>query len=1111
MSSVASARADLISLVSEQLVGPRAPNEILTESPQSRYIIGQLAPEAMAEIDAPEELDDPSADDLAAINSGDVQDGAPPDEGTREATTIGAARRASLSSIGIAFVVPASTRLSVSANWGEYQQTPDGAFQRIPQSADLEIAFTGPCNLTAKNCGRAELRWVARTVGNLLLCSVFFVNATPELQVDGTDRLFQVCFSLRGANGNRPFLTRDQIVQKPHPEIEDLLYRNRREFAVGLNCAVIEGDIDEAGLAAGELRTATMPVVEAWSTVAQPFDDTDLLSMTYLARARNAAELVDRLRKGFRGYSQWAANLEKSIESLEPALRPLARSQITEIEKRNTRLESGLARLADTPTAFASFIFANECMARSRFRTSREPGPLEAPWDDALGGKWYPFQLAFLISQIPDIVDETDPNRGLVDVLFFPTGGGKTEAYLGVAAFAMAWRRLSGQLPYGGAGVTVLMRYTLRLLTNQQFSRAASVVAAAELLRQHGWNIADLGHVPFSIGLWVGPMTPSTYQTALENLADARRAHGKCDLGCDLSKSPKDAPPLREDSDKNFMVLTECPWCGSKLCVSSIRELKSPDRVEVVCQRAGCPFSASGPIGRLPVWFVDSDVYRECPTILIGTVDKFATLPYRGEAKAIFGLVDGYCKSCGFTSDASPHRKRCGSTGSSEGATRGADLVIQDELHTITDNIGSVYGLYETALEFLARRGTSLQKYIAATATVKNVDRQIYQLYGGRRAAVFPPVGLDAGDTFFSRDAAPSSDLPGRAYVGVYAPTKSRLTTFVAVLSSLLASAWRIREIDGETAADSFLTLIGYFNTIRDLGAVKSLLADDVPPVLKRISEEERWSERVLENFEDELTGRVESGEVPQRLALLGRKFSEGSACDFMACTNMISVGVDVPRLGLMMVDGQPKSTAEYIQATSRVGRSSPGLVFAVYNAMRPRDVSHYEHFYDYHRSYYRFVEAGSVTPFSDGCVSRYFPGAFVSGFRLSDAESGNDGAERFKLDELGLSTRLGGVFSSRAKLFGQHESETVTAAIDELTSSWALCNDRLQYTKPVSVTVKGKKIKVKSRPGGRAVISPPEERNEQSQLPQEERALFTAPRSMRNVEATVPLRVRGA
>lgn len=651
------------------------------------------------------------------------------------------------------------------------------------------------------------------------------------------------------------------------------------------------------------------------------------------------------------------------------------------------------------------------------------------------------------------------------------------------------------------------MRYTLRLLTTQQFARAASLICAAESIRLIPGDVPllDSNSEPFSVGLWVGPLTPGTLEDAAKQLQTEQASHRDCARNCATSQRARASTVARASvTHATLLPLTACPWCGATLCADDLSIDISHFGLVTNCPNAACLFSVGDREGRksgIPLVFIDDEIYRTCPTVLVATIDKFATLPFRGDAKALFGYVNGRCTGCGFTTDAASHRKHPGTAVVPVSANDPIDLIIQDELHTINDTIGSIYGLYETAVEYLATRASHAPKYVAATATVKNVETQISRLYCNRAASVFPPTGLEAGDTFFSRESVPDKENPGRLYVGVYAPTVSRLSTFVSVLSTVLAAGLGNIKQGNWERADPYMTVVGYFNTIRDLGGIKALLGDDIPPRLKTLAERNDWPVRILRDWEDELTGRIESSHVPERLERLAKKFTAQSfGVDVMACTNMISVGVDVSRLGLMVVDGQPKTTAEYIQATSRVGRRSdaPGLVLMVYNAMRPRDVSHYEHFYHYHDTYYRYVEAGSITPFSDGAITRYLASAYIAAYRLSGAKSRNEDAstEAVSVDRR---LELDDVFLNRVSMFGPHERASVQAHLEQLGELWAAADNSLRY----------------AYGGGRFGSSRPRSSNPtyiiraaDTDVPAGVQAWYTAPRSMRNVEAEVPLRL---
>ncbi|SBW27110.1 hypothetical protein FDG2_5171 [Candidatus Protofrankia californiensis] len=371
----------------------------------------------------------------------------------------------------------------------------------------------------------------------------------------------------------------------------------------------------------------------------------------------------------------------------------------------------------------------------------------------------------------------------------------------------------------------------------------------------------------------------------------------------------------------------------------------------IICPDLDCAFGAVAGDGEgLPVVVVDEEIYRLLPSMIIGTVDKFAQLPWKGETLALFGRVSRRCERHGYVTDdlaetdwentSHPADRKTGAPAArTVGVTalRPPDLIIQDELHLISGPLGSLTGLYKTAVDRLAtwENGSGRQdrpKVIASTATVRRAPRQIEALFY-RRTEVFPPSGLDADDSFFAR-ARPTRDAPnarpGRRYVGI------------------CAHGTRIRSTRLTRA-------------------------------------QERGLARRYDPLVTELTSRLSSGDIPAVLDQLAVPFtaSRGKGdrrpIDVLLATNMISVGVDVSRLGIMVVAGQPKSTAEYIQATSRVGRNDPGLVFTVFNWARARDLSHYETFDHFHATFYRQIEALSVTPFADRAVDRGLTGVLVA------------------------------------------------------------------------------------------------------------------------------------
>jgi hypothetical protein len=397
--------------------------------------------------------------------------------------------------------------------------------------------------------------------------------------------------------------------------------------------------------------------------------------------------------------------------------------------------------------------------------------------DDALAAAaWRPCQLAFLLMNLESVSRPDCSERNIVDLIWFPTGGGKTEAYLGLSAIAIFYRRLVD--PEDG-GTTVLMRYTLRLLTTQQFQRAASLICACEFIRRSGRH--RLGNTSISIGLWVGgAVTPNSHQEAVYALNR-------------LYQSP---------TDNQFIVLA-CPWCGAAMGPAKagnswkVKGYSKPSRVVYRCEDNDCPFSSE--LG-LPLNVVDEAIYENPPTVVIGTVDKFAMMPWRPEARTLFGLAHGYAPP---------------------------DLIIQDELHLISGPLGSMVAHYETAIEALCRalREGCGPKIIASTATISRAEEQIAALYDGRSAFLFPPQGLQLGNSFF---ACEDQSKPGRCYLGVFASAlPSHVTAQIRVASALLQSVKSIG-VDDPLLIDPFWTLMIYFNSIRELGHAATLIRADI-------------------------------------------------------------------------------------------------------------------------------------------------------------------------------------------------------------------------------------------------------------------------------------------
>lgn len=828
----------------------------------------------------------------------------------------------------------------------------------------------------------------------------------------------------------------------------EMIYRERVEFAVGHGVSVHAVTEDDATRAT-ELRTVVMPQYEVPFTETPGGEAEDRpamrqmltdgsLDMLRLAKM-SQEELVAALSVLTDDYAAWIEEQRARIGTEVADYAQQAEEAMDRCEAIMLRLREGVGLLAESAEALAAFQFANQAMGlqriHSRYALERRRGKrieLSELAKDARNYSWRPFQLAFLLLSIPGLTDprhadRIKPLQAHADLLWFPTGGGKTEAYLGVAAFTMAIRRLQGNL--GGydasRGLAVIMRYTLRLLTLQQFQRATALVCAMEHIRRTALTKRDksLGEVPFTIGLWVGNKVAPGKTDDSHAFVEAIRAE-RYTAGM---TSPAQ--------------LTSCPWCGSEIAPGRDIDVdKMIKRTAIYCgdKQGKCDFSRgrSSKLAHpgLPVMVVDEEMYHRPPSMMIATVDKFAMMAWRGEVRNLFGHVSRECSRHGLLwpgADCnSGHKAAKGhptATVATVSPVRPPDLIIQDEFHLISGPLGTMVGLYESAVDELCSwtlDGQSIRpKVVASTATVRRAHQQVSNVFM-RQVAVFPPHGLDVEDNFFSVQR-PIDKRSGRRYLGICAPGSSRPAMLIRVYTAAMTAAQALFERFG-SLADPYMTMVGYFNSLRELGGMKRLAEDDVQTRAYRVQmslvERPGLAQRSIMNIR-ELTSRVSNQDIPKYLDQLEVKFepewdaSQGKylcrwdekdkgklrPIDIVLATNMLSVGVDVNRLGIMAVNGQPKGTAEYIQATSRVGRQSPGLVCTVLTWAKPRDLSHYETFEHYHATFYKHVEAQSVTPFSPRALDRGLTGTMLSLMRGKyDDFAPNVGAENLqKADQL--------------------------------------------------------------------------------------------------------------
>lgn len=962
-------REEFVREVRTRLIGPAATYEELREIPHKRYLTGMIFPKNASSGSATADEDDLAGDSSTDEDQEEIE--SPMDMLFQKLPA----------SVGLTFaLVEQEVRIVVELGGARYERREaeiiaeeavskikpkllHRIWKRVPLAdgdADEIVEFSassdGPQEKTVFG-GRASLRLNIRRAQGVRIATVSLVNESEtgeEEVVQVEDILFQVRMRCRPDSGVTAYPDPPTISEDVEAEELALQYRALPAFAVGHGCGVEWPEAISAHVKS--VAVDFMPAVEVppVTTNIDSLPD-DVKAALCIVRLQSPEfNPIPAFSRFVSAYQEWRDHL--AIEDFPKRFRKPRDQILHRIDSVIERMSDGVELLLSEPSAMDIFRLANRAMllsvTRSAANRDRKPGQayedisLDAISPDSF--TWRPFQLAFFLLSLRGLWTPAHADRSIVDLIWFPTGGGKTEAYLAVAAFEMIRRRvIDGER---GNGTAVIKRYTLRLLTIQQFERAGSLICALESLRR-----AEMvpGKMPFSLGLWVGQdSSPNDYKHAIGDLNKISSAIGKVE-GVKV--------PLKQ-----------CPACATAIVPSPKDEghdkvgmRMAGDALELFCPNPYCSFHES-----LPISFIDEHLYQHPPTMLLGTIDKFAMLAWRDEARAFFGT---------------------------DRSVSPPSLIIQDELHLISGPLGTLAGIYEAAIDTAIGRLGNRAKYICATATIRRADDQIRKLYG-REAVLFPPPGLNAADSFYSKAQTNES---GRLYIGMmgqgHTPTFSNVITSAALLAAGGVMRERVAEL-----ADTWWTLVVYHNSKRELGKTLSLARDDIPARLSALGEKRTVSGVGVK----ELSANLKDSEIPEALHQLGTSIPDQSALDFVACTNMLSVGVDVQRLGLMLVNGQPKTVSEYIQASSRVGRDSkrlPGIVLALFSPSKPRDRSHYEFFRAFHKGYYRHVEPTSVTPFAQPAQSRGLHGAFLALVRMVSSLHANNDASKIgaRMDEI--------------------------------------------------------------------------------------------------------------
>jgi hypothetical protein len=1224
----------LIRNLIKDLIGPsEGCEEVLNVSPFSKYLTGFIVPKDFREIDPNfalqpiEDGDDEEAQEEPEINFSELirlNPGNPP------------------SSVGLLFTVNPSDKnlvklkIAVSAavylrenNQNENSEEGKRRFKRQPFCKIFEIEI--PVKETYFH-RRFEVLNKELVLNNDEKINLkLFLDIRAVRSKKGID-ITAVLYNATEINeDNDPERFKKQMaatVYQPQIRINlingELISDNNAPKVKGLNCAAVYKEEDIQNKYKEEIENGILPEIFGWSDgiCCQRKGEISAEELEYFKTPDIRTEFLPIYERIFPNFEMESCKgiLTAQILAENPDIDALEECFVSEYEKWVNessfekeeykekhieiirRIKESLDLLRKDKEVRLAFSFANKVMdIQYRWKTGK---PLI----------WRSFQLAYLLFVLKSVADSSDIYRDYCDLLYVPTGGGKTEAYLAVISFYLALRRLKEEKK--GFGTGVISRYTLRLLSVQQFQRAAGVITAAEYLRAIDWKPSWLeeakqtplwGTERFSIGLWVGRnITPNTYGEALDILKNPEEARKKkkplptiltvCPSCGSILALPPDTPEQEQagakgipwDGDKKFYI----PVIADKDCAETLKQhqplkiakdieiefipfkrvksdlfsdsevgilavrfnknslsykdiqdlfekeftagkkfLKCFDPISVNpafpgylltffgsgkkqkflihCPNPECdlnnintrygfgyrsnsdypealkggitfarlihyleiksvlkeikenlkrrkysdikklldeleaiindePQNIQQSINKLvkkineyvrsskklkkndkisvnvnifiniennlknylkdkvliPVLTVDEELYKNPPSLLIATVDKFARLPFKSDIEAIFGRLNKYNKQnleyeC-------QHR-----SAREEYYFTPPGLILQDELHLIQGPLGSLVGLYETVVDALCSEvdapspmsrvpdgyteipGELLKKYpkyIASTATISGADVQIKALFN-RNSFIFPGPADKDGNTFFSRiDGSRKlllGDFGGRIYIGLLPIGRSYLTSQVRIYSSLLATKFNHLS---DSEKEYYGSVVGYYNAIKELAGGRRILDDDV---IDRLNKDYGLEINSSLNI-TELSGRLPSEILPVYLKRLESAKTHTEKPDVLLTTSMFGTGVDVPYLSLMLVNGQPKLTADYIQATGRVGRKKVGVIVTLYKPSRPRDFSHFEHFITYHRNMDKYVEAPSVFPFSQRAMNKALGPVSVAYLRLS-------------------------------------------------------------------------------------------------------------------------------
>ena len=875
-------------------------------------------------------------------------------------------------------------------------------------------------------------------------------------KIDNEECLFQANLAIESLNQKNCFISFQSDFEtilnqednfkreKYHNLIYDLynsnfLNRDKKNFAIGHGCAC-SWNIPVNNLC-NSVYTVSMP-----KHYTHPVEPNESIELSMFKLSSDESYIFSKINQLISSYELWINENSNILEDLSISEKFFFDRNLKQCQNIINRINQGLSLINRgsedfNPLCLKAFQLMNRSMImqqchyhivengydgkkniwdKEKFKYTHEDFSVKIEDYENYASKinrglWRPFQLAFILINLRSIINSKDPSRDIVDLLWFPTGGGKTEAYLGLSAFTIFYNKIKNPKSYGNY---ILMRYTLRLLTGQQFQRAQSLICSMEKIRRE--NESLLGVKEISIGLFVGNNSSPNTKERWRNIKKEIRDNGK----------------------KTNLVLLNCPWCGTEMGPLPINEDELTtkgygDEGNYHCDNTKCDFH-----NELPIYTVDEVLFVKKPSMLIATVDKFAITPWKFKdvKKLFFNKKDN--------NQIKPQ------------------LIIQDELHLISGKLGSMVGFFELMIEKLCEEniGETIvkPKIIASTATISNSQNQIRSLYG-RESNLFPPQLNKMGNSFF---AEVKEKKEGRMYVGIFFSANSSQQITLSRLTAYIAQEPKLYLFnDGDPKiADMYWTSVLYFNSTRELNQANTLIENNIRNTLRKYydrldisskNEERKHIRRYLysDKGKVELTSRETESNLTkyfQRLQhnkIIGVegtdiKTTDGSVVDICLATNMIQVGIDIGRLNVMIINGQPKTTSEYIQASSRVGRSKSdlGIVFTIYNISKSRDRSHFERFDHYHSSIYSYVEPTSVTPFSKNLLERALHSVILTLIKLNGDQELEDNPSINLIDE-NLIQNIKKTVLERFKLcepeYYENEKLEIEELIDNFLQKW--------------------------------------------------------------------------